>query len=257
MKQMAFWKYQGSGNDFVMVDNRDLTFDKSVFAISKLCDRRFGIGADGLICLENSNEADFQMVYFNSDGNESTFCGNGGRCVVAFARQLAIIESKTIFKAKDGLHDAEIFGHEVRLKMTNVPEIKIQSDGFELFTGSPHFVKSVETVLGLNVKFLGSEIRNSEPYAKNGINVNFMEQKKDRILIRTFERGVEDETYSCGTGVTASALVAASLGMTSPIQVETPGGKLQVEFLKTDQHSFTEIFLKGPAEMVFEGKVFV
>jgi len=255
MKQTPFWKYQGSGNDFIMIDNRDLRFDTSLFAIHKLCDRRFGIGADGLICLENSNEADFQMVYFNSDGNESTFCGNGGRCVVAFAKLLSIIESQTTFKAKDGFHEAKILGREVRLKMIDVPEIKVQNDGYELYTGSPHFVKPVETVLGLDVKFLGAAVRYSDQFAFTGINVNFMEQKKDRILVRTYERGVEDETYSCGTGVTASALVAASLGMTSPIQVETPGGILKVEFIKSGLNSYSEIYLQGPAELVFEGKI--
>ncbi len=240
-----------------MIDNRDLSFDKSVFLINKLCDRRFGIGADGLICLENSNEADFQMVYFNSDGNESTFCGNGGRCMVAFAKKLSIIESRTRFMAKDGYHEAKVLGREVRLKMIDVPSIKIVNGGYELFTGSPHYVKAVESTYGLDVKSLGATVRYSEEYAFNGINVNFMEQKKDRILVRTYERGVEDETFSCGTGVTASALVAASLGMTSPIQVETPGGKLQVEFLKNGLDSFTEIFLQGPAELVFEGLVSV
>ena len=255
MKKKPFWKYQGSGNDFIMIDNRDLTFDKSLFAIHKLCDRRFGIGADGLICLENSPEADFQMVYFNSDGNESTFCGNGGRCVVAFARLLSIIKSQTTFKAKDGLHHAQVLGREVRLKMINVPEIKEHENGYELFTGSPHFVKAVETVSSLDVKTLGAAVRYSEPFSETGINVNFIEQKKDRILVRTYERGVEDETYSCGTGVTASALVAASLGMNSPVQVETPGGILKVEFIKTGEGSFSEIFLQGPAELVFEGVI--
>lgn len=255
MNEIVFWKYQGTGNDFVMVDNRNLVFDKSVFHVKKLCDRRFGIGADGLICIENASEADFRMVYFNSDGNESTFCGNGGRCVVAFAKQLGIIGDQTRFVAKDGIHEAQILGREVRLKMIDVAEIKTIENGYELFTGSPHFVALVENVLGLDVKAEGAVIRYSDSYAKEGINVNFMEQKKDRILVRTYERGVEDETYSCGTGVTASALVAATLGMTSPVAIETPGGKLSIEFTKLGESSFSDIYLKGPADLVFEGKL--
>lgn len=237
----------------MMIDNRLLDFEKTVFNISKICDRRFGIGADGLICVENSDEADFRMVYFNSDGNESTFCGNGGRCVVVFAKQLGIIQNQTRFLAKDGMHEAEILGQEVRLRMIDVQEIRSLENGFDLFTGSPHFVCLEENIPGLDVKTKGAEIRYSEQYKKEGINVNFLEQKKDKILVRTYERGVEDETFSCGTGVTASALVAANLGLTSPIFVETPGGKLSVEFSRTGESSFINIFLKGPAELVFEG----
>ena len=254
MSEFHFWKYQGTGNDFVMIDNRDQSFKKSVFNISKICDRRFGIGADGLILIENDLETDFRMVYYNSDGNESTFCGNGGRCIVSFAKALQIIDKNARFIAKDGIHEAEILGREVRLKMRDVEDILSVDNGFELFTGSPHFVELTTNVLAVDVKRKGAEIRYSDRFKKEGINVNFVELKKDRIIVRTYERGVEDETFSCGTGVTASAMVAANQGLTSPIAIETPGGLLKVEFKRKSENAFQEIYLQGPAEMVFEGK---
>lgn len=248
-----FYKYEGTGNDFIMIDNRKMSFHKQEESIRLLCDRRFGIGADGLILLEESPETDFKMVYYNSDGRESTFCGNGGRCVASFARKLGLVQDKTQFEAKDGLHEATFHGSAVSLKMRDVTVVKSILDGYELFTGSPHFVVFTDQVSQTNVPKEGRRIRTLDHYMPDGINVNFVEKRTDGIYVRTYERGVEDETLSCGTGVTASALVAASNGYKSPVQVETPGGKLEVEFVQHSNESFTEVFLKGPARFVFEG----
>lgn len=256
MSATHFWKYQGTGNDFVMIDNRAGFPHASDSEIKKLCDRRFGIGADGLIYLEKSDVADFRMVYFNSDGLESTFCGNGGRCIAAFAKLLDVFEgNSTRFIAKDGLHEAEIKGENIRLKMRDVSEIQENELGHELFTGSPHLIVQVQNVDTVEVKTKGANIRYSERYQNEGINVNFIEQTGDEVWVRTYERGVEDETLSCGTGVTAAALVMGRLGMASPVAVETQGGKLMVEFSKQANGGFTEVFLIGPAEKVFEGEI--
>lgn len=248
-----FYKYEGAGNDFVMIDNRNMDFPKKEETIRLLCDRRFGIGADGLILLEDSTETDFKMVYYNSDGRESTFCGNGGRCVASFARKLDLVQDQTQFEAKDGLHEASFHGDTVRLKMRDVKEVKRVLDGYELFTGSPHFVVFTDHVSQTDVPKEGRRIRTLDQYMPDGINVNFVEKQTDGIYVRTYERGVEDETLSCGTGVTASALVAAFDGYNSPVHVETPGGKLEVEFVRQSGFTYTDVFLKGPARFVFEG----
>ena len=251
---IKFYKYQGTGNDFIMIDNRNQSFPKhDVDLVKKMCDRRFGIGADGLILLENHESFDFQMVYYNSDGNESTMCGNGGRCIVAFARFLNVFEHKATFNAIDGLHEAEINGNVVKLKMIDVPEIaKIDAD-YQLNTGSPHFVRYVEDVQNLDVYKNGYEIRNSEPYKKEGINVNFVSKISDNeVFVRTYERGVEDETYSCGTGVTASCLTFMNEFGGGEVSVKTLGGNLKV-YAEKYEAGFRNIWLEGPAEYVFEG----
>ena len=251
---IKFYKYQGTGNDFIMIDNRNQSFPKNdVDLVKKMCDRRFGIGADGLILLENHESLDFQMVYYNSDGNESTMCGNGGRCIVAFARFLNVFENKAKFNAIDGLHEAEINGNVVKLKMIDVPEIaKIGSD-YQLNTGSPHFVRYVEDVQNLDVYKNGYEIRNSEPYKKEGINVNFVSKtSENEVFVRTYERGVEDETYSCGTGVTASCLTFMNEFGGDEVSVKTLGGNLKV-YAEKHEVGFRNIWLEGPAEYVFEG----
>ena len=252
---MEFYKYQGTGNDFVMIDNRDLQFPKDKKIIAKLCDRRFGIGADGLILLENDEKYDFKMVYYNSDGGESTMCGNGGRCLVAFAFFLDIFENKCTFIAIDGEHEAEIRNGIVKLKMIDVENIQNDENDSVLNTGSPHYVKYVQDIADFNVFAEGNSIRNSENYREKGINVNFVENiSDDEIFVRTYERGVEDETFSCGTGVTASALTFLQKNNLTSIKVKTLGGDLKV-YAEKHGNSFREIWLEGSAKQVFKGKV--
>lgn len=254
---MKFYKYQGTGNDFVMIDNREQTFPKSdVQFIKKLCARRFGIGGDGLILLENDSTTDFKMVYYNSDGNQSSMCGNGGRCIVAFAKRLNLISNKASFIAVDGLHRAEIFDNGlVSLHMKDVTEVKIESDYVFLNTGSPHHVQLVDDLQNSDIKSLGRSIRYSNLYKEEGSNVNFIKQlNTTHFALRTYERGVEDETLSCGTGATAAAIAMFVQNKTKSkeIHIDVQGGKLKVTFDETDG-IFTNIFLEGPAVYVFEG----
>lgn len=256
--QIEFFKYQGTGNDFVMIDNRDLQFPKTDNKlVEKLCDRRFGIGGDGLILLENDDVFDFRMVYFNADGYEGTMCGNGGRCCVAFAKQLDVIKNKTNFIAVDGEHTATINDGLVNLQMSNVDFISENKDYFFLDTGSPHHVEFTNDVEKINVQEKGSEIRNGAPYFEKGTNVNFAENLgNNTIRVRTYERGVEGETLACGTGVTAVAISAYKKGILkgNTVKLNVEGGKLEVSFEETN-NGFENIFLKGPAEFVFEGSI--
>jgi|SRR5690606_31125 len=252
---MKFYKYQGTGNDFVMIDNRDNSFPKeNTELVAKLCDRRFGIGADGLILLENDPETDFRMVYYNSDGNQSSMCGNGGRCIVAFAKKLGIIENQTTFMATDGLHSAIIQDDIVSLQMKDVDEVKVYDSYVFLDTGSPHHVEFVEDLSHFDVKTQGAKIRYGELYGEKGSNVNFVKQiGENAFQIRTYERGVEDETLSCGTGATAVAIAVYEMGKASSneISIQVQGGMLTVSFDKN--RSYNSVFLKGPAQFVFEG----
>ncbi len=251
---MEFYKYQGTGNDFVMIDNRNLSFPKNQKIIEHLCDRRFGVGGDGLILLENDPETDFKMVYYNSDGNESTMCGNGGRCIVAFAHFLQVFDKTTTFNAIDGLHEAEVNGNIVKLKMINVDTISRDGDNFVMNTGSPHFVQYVDNIEDFNVYQNGNKIRNNDTYKKEGINVNFVEKLgEDQLFVRTYERGVEDETYSCGTGVTASALSYIKDKNLNEVKVKVLGGNLKV-YAEQNGESFSNIWLEGPALQVFKGQ---
>jgi diaminopimelate epimerase len=257
--KLTFYKYQGTGNDFVMIDNRQNIFPKNdTKLVARLCDRRFGIGADGLILLENHPKYNFTMVYYNSDGNESTMCGNGGRCLVAFAKQLEIIEDKAEFEAIDGYHFASVDEKGiVSLQMINVDTIKIAEGYTFLNTGSPHHIQMVENVRDVKVKEQGAEIRYSELYGKAGSNVNFVSPlANDKFAVRTYERGVEDETLSCGTGATAVAIALYKNGLThsNTIKLQVEGGDLAVSF-KEDQGKFTDVFLIGPAEFVFKGEI--
>lgn len=256
--KLHFYKYQGTGNDFIMIDNRALFFPKNnVNLIKKLCDRRFGIGADGLILLEPSEQHDFNMVYYNSDGNEGSMCGNGGRCLVAFAKQLGIISTETVFNATDGIHFASIENDIVSLKMIDVTSINDYTTHTFLNTGSPHHVHFCNSVAGINVKEEGAKIRYGAPYFKEGTNVNFVEiVNNDLLKVRTYERGVEDETLACGTGVTAVAIAAHKTQKTTKknLTIEVLGGTLQVSF-DNDGTLYSNVFLKGPALLVFEGTI--
>lgn len=257
--QLTFYKYQGTGNDFIMVDNRLNSFPKqNTQLIEHLCDRRFGIGADGLILLENHTSYDFKMVYFNSDGNESSMCGNGGRCLVAFAKQLGIIEATAEFEAVDGYHYAKIIGDDlVSLQMKDVDSIAVHQDYSFLNTGSPHHVQIVSDLKNLDLKSEGAKIRYSDLYGKTGSNINFVHQQENDIFaVRTYERGVEDETLSCGTGATAVAIAMHQTGKTKNniIDLNVEGGKLKVQF-DVDKGKYTNVFLIGPATFVFEGTI--
>ncbi len=255
----TFFKYEGTGNDFIFMDNRENKFPKdNIKLIEKLCDRRFGIGGDGLILLENDTETDFRMVYYNSDGNQSSMCGNGGRCIVAFAQKLDIILNKATFIATDGLHYATILDNGIiSLQMKNVDEVKIHNDYIFLNTGSPHHVKLVDDLEHFEVKTNGSKIRYSDLYGKSGSNVNFVKQvSENHFRLRTYERGVEDETLSCGTGATATAIAMHAIGKTNSnhINLDVEGGKLEVSFDKVTD-GFINVFLTGPATFVFKGEI--
>lgn len=251
-----FQKYQGTGNDFIIIDNRDLKFPKDdIQIIERICDRRFGIGADGLMLVENADGYDFKMVYYNSDGRQSTMCGNGGRCIAAFVMKNKIANEKGQFVAIDGPHDYTINQEGlVRLNMIDVNKIEKSDGDFILFTGSPHYVKFVDNVENTDIFNDGRSIRYNEKYKQEGINVNFVEKDKNVCKLRTYERGVEDETYSCGTGTVAAALsIAEKFNLSNgPIHLETKGGSLNVYFEKKDE-VYSDIWLEGPAKFVFEG----
>lgn len=252
---LHFFKYQGTGNDFIMVDNRTELFNpEDTEIVKQLCDRRFGIGADGFILLENHPQYDFQMVYFNSDGNQSTMCGNGGRCIVQFAHDLGVINKETTFLAIDGEHDAYIKDGLVHLKMIDVPGFEITGDDYFMNTGSPHYVRFVKGINEFEVFNEGRKIRYNDRFKEKGTNVNFVEKVNDTLWVRTYERGVEDETYSCGTGVTAAAIAASVSGGESPVKIMTKGGPLSVAF-KRNQNSYSDIYLIGPAKKVFTGTI--
>ena len=257
--KIEFFKYQGTGNDFVILENRDHQYDTlTPKQVKHICNRRFGVGADGLMLLNNHAELDFEMIYFNADGNESSMCGNGGRCLVQFAKNQGMHKSIYQFMAIDGKHEADIdMQGIVRLKMQDVNKVDYHSGYAILNTGSPHFVKFATNVEDIDVVTTGREIRHSKQFEKEGINVNFVETTdEDGIFVRTYERGVEDETFSCGTGVTAAALMSAHNPMGfNRVEIRTPGGNLSVEYNKIDDEHFEDIWLCGPAELVYKGEI--
>src|SRR5690554_1557858 len=240
MSSHTFHKYQGAGNDFIIIDNRNLKFaENNPQKIAQLCNRRFGIGADGLMLLQSSKGSDFEMVYYNADGNIGSMCGNGGRCIVAFAMNQGIISDSTNFLAVDGIHKATIdhAGTWVSLKMNDVNNIHCDGDAYVLDTGSPHYVKIVSNLETLDVDTEGASIRNQDTYRQAGINVNFVSPESNGYFVRTFERGVEGETLACGTGVTATALAMARHNQQQG-EIETPiralGGNLLIRFHADD-----------------------
>ncbi|WP_285010335.1 diaminopimelate epimerase [Pedobacter faecalis] len=258
--EIQFYKYQGAGNDFILVDNRSQTFPSGNHeGIKKLCDRRFGIGGDGFMLLQNREGYDFEMVYYNADGRPGTMCGNGGRCIVSFARFLNIAETETNFLAVDGPHYAKISesGEWIDLQMIDVDAIAKDDTSWVLNTGSPHYVRQTADLATYDVYNQGKAIRNNDTYRAEGVNVNFVEDMGSHLFVRTFERGVEDETYACGTGVTAVALaMAAYKGQKGAIEtpVKVLGGDLTIRF-DYDGSRFSNIFLCGPAKQVFRGTV--
>lgn len=255
--QLSFFKYQGTGNDFILIDNRHEIFPKNnTKLVAFLCDRKFGIGADGLILLENDTMSDFKMVYYNADGNQSTMCGNGGRCIVAFAQRLGIIGDSTQFNAVDGLHRAHIDNGLVTLYMNDVDEIRSKPKYHYLNTGSPHHVQMAQELDDMNIQTEGAKLRYGL-YGQGGSNINFVKEvANDTFRVRTYERGVEDETLSCGTGVTAVAIAMHHDGKTKAkkINIETKGGPLTVSFQKMDE-KYTNVALTGPATFVFKGEI--
>lgn len=254
-----FHKYHGAGNDFIIIDNRQNTFKPENNIIERLCRRKFGIGADGLMLLESSEEADFYMRYFNSDGKESTMCGNGGRCIVAFAHDLGIIEKETRFLASDGWHEAVIREDNlIALKMQDVERVETFDDHYFIDTGSPHYVRFVENLPKVPVYEEGRKIRYDTGISQTGTNVNFVFFEKEGLIsIRTYERGVENETLACGTGAVASAISAYLHSQTdkTSYSVNAMGGRLEVSFEKTGNR-FTNVWLVGPAEYVYAGTFF-
>jgi len=253
MTNLIFYKYQGTGNDFVITSD---TFSLTTDEIVNLCDRKFGVGADGVIVMKKESSADFDMMYYNADGSES-FCGNGSRCAVMHAKFLGWIENQCSFNSNDGLHEAKIEGELVHLKMHNVNFVDKKGNDYIINTGSPHYIL-LEDSLDFDIVSSAKEIRYSAPYVEKGINVNFIKSDKDALEIRTYERGVEDETLSCGTGVTAA--VIAEFVHTTTIKtshyrkVQTKGGELAVSFDNTFR-GFENIYLIGPAVQVFTGEI--
>jgi diaminopimelate epimerase len=258
--ELEFYKYEGAGNDFILVDDRNNQFpDNKPDLVKSLCDRRFGIGADGLILLRPVLGYDFGMTYFNADGKEGSMCGNGGRCIASFARELGIIKDMARFIAIDGVHQAEMKpnGH-VKLKMTDVTGIETGDGYYYLNTGSPHYVKFLPSVSKLDVVAEGRKIRYSKRFSREGTNVNFIEEADDHIFVRTYERGVENETLACGTGVVASVICT---GIRQGInhqhfssRVRVLGGELSVSFY-CDDNVISNIWLEGPAAFVFKGSM--
>lgn len=258
--KIRFSKYQGAGNDFVLIDNRKQKLKLEIDQIQRLCHRNYGIGSDGLILLEESSTADFDMQFFNPDGSSGMMCGNGGRCVVAFANNLNLFKERCVFNAPDGLHKAELIDGQVRLQMIDTENPIVFSDGIYMNTGTSHFVCFVDDVDSIDVETLGRKLRFDERFTPyKGANVNFVSiEGANEIKIRTYERGVEAETLACGTGITASA-IAYSLNQNRPngeyeIKINSKGGRLKVCFTK-NANKFTQIWLQGGADFVFEGEI--
>lgn len=257
--KLEFYKYHGAGNDFVIIDNREMKFDdKNVEWVAHLCHRRFGIGADGLMLLQNHEKYDFEMRYYNSDGREASMCGNGGRCIVAFAHHLGIIKENTCFLAVDGIHHAKVcLDGDIDLQMINVDTISTYEDGIFMDTGSPHFVQFVDDLRDIDVNKDGRKLRLDKRFQPAGTNVNFVAQEQMNLTVYTFERGVEAETLACGTGITASALATAYKDKKDQgtYKVKAKGGNLEVRFERKGNHTFSDIWLKGPAKLVFKGSL--
>jgi diaminopimelate epimerase len=254
---LHFYKYQGTGNDFVIIDNRDGSIELSSQQVALLCDRHFGIGADGLMLLNKHDSYDFEMIYYNADGAPGTMCGNGGRCLTKFAYDKGIQPNKYTFIASDGEHEAVIDANGwVHLKMIDVHEVSKQNEATVLNTGSPHYIKQVSGISNYDVFSEGKNIRYNDRYNQKGINVNFVEWNGDELFVRTYERGVENETLSCGTGVSAAAMAMSNdtTGL-QETKIRTLGGSLLIKFNKLDAQHYTDVWLCGPASFVYDGQI--
>lgn len=251
---IPFEKYQAAGNDFIVVDNRLNIFPKNNVSIANICNRKFGVGSDGLILIEMSADSQFEMVFYNPDGSQS-LCGNGCRAAIRFAESLNITKEPTVFNAYDGSHKSIIKENTISLQMGSVQYGSKMEGGIFLDTGSPHFVLFVDDVEHIDVFNEGKKWRHSGLFGEGGCNINFVEIKdNNELFVRTYERGVENETLSCGTGVTAAALAASEKGCSSPLKIKTKGGVLEVNF-STNKNGYENIWLEGPAEHVFSGTI--
>jgi diaminopimelate epimerase len=256
MMKVEFYKYQGTGNDFVVLDNRDGRYDGlKTEQIDRICNRKFGIGADGLMMLEMAEGYDFRMVYYNADGQEGSMCGNGGRCLVQFAHDCGIIKDHYRFIAVDGEHDASILDGRIHLKMQDVHQVENRGSVKILNTGSPHYISFVDDVDSMDIFSEGRKIRYSHEFNQSGINVNFVCSNGNGIRVRTYERGVEDETLSCGTGVTAAAIACSKTDGQQQVDIQVEGGQLAVSFNRIDDQHYLDIWLIGPAAFVFSGQI--
>ena len=258
--KISFEKYHGAGNDFILIDNINSSIGLDEKSVAQLCDRHLGIGADGVILIQEKESCDFEMIYYNADGGLGSMCGNGGRCAVIFARKLGMIDREATFVAYDGIHRAIVKEDTtVKLSLLPVQGVKQDSNGdYILNTGSPHLVKFIQNINKLDVFTEGRAIRNNENYKKEGINVNFVAAEKDAISMRTYERGVENETLSCGTGTVAVAMALAvkeNKMNRHEYTINAPGGILKVYFHRKDENSFEDVWLEGPVEFVFSGDI--
>ncbi len=252
---IEFFKYQGTGNDFIIIDDRKNVFnEKDNNLISALCERKMGIGADGLILLRNDPKYDFNMIYFNSDGNESTMCGNGGRCIISFAQSLNIINESTLFNAIDGMHKGIILDKVIKIKMNDVSKIQKIDNGLMMNTGSPHYIELVDDLEKIDLEKRGKEINSSRFFIKDGINVNFVQANQD-IYMRTYERGVNSETHSCGTGAVAASIALHNMSLVKDniIQINTRGGSLEVSF-ELENGNYHNVWLSGEVDLVYVGE---
>lgn len=252
--EIRFYKYQGTGNDFVMIDGRKETVNFSPKQIQSICDRRFGVGADGLILIKNHAAVDFEMDYYNADGSQS-FCGNGSRCAQAYTKALGIIKEQSTFLAIDGIHKGRSVGNDFATQMGDVSQVQQLGEDYFVDTGSPHYIRYVDDVDAVDVYEEGKAIRYSEAFLAKGTNVNFVSEHEDHLSVRTYERGVEGETFSCGTGVTAVAIsfLYKNKIQNDKIKIQTRGGELRIELKKNSDQQYKDIWLVGPAVEVFSG----
>jgi len=252
-----FKKLHGAGNDFIIMHAPAKLLNNKI--IEMLCHRNFGIGADGLILISKGEKVDFKMDYFNADGFGDSMCGNGGRAAAVFAYLELNAKKKMHFEAIDGLHQAEIIlrdggSFDVKISMNDITDFDLNEERLIVDTGSPHYVKRCDNLAALDIIKTAAPIRYDKSISKDGLNINFMERQKEEIFLRTYEKGVENETLACGTGATAAAIAAALWYDMPSARIHSKGGDLEVNFKRKGQ-KFTDIWLRGPVQLVFEGSI--